>query len=322
MITTDELKETQPILYQILEKSFIHNTIPHAFLLVGYNTYDIAHYIAKALVCDESILACQNCIDCNKIENHNYSDLIFFSGKEKSIKKQNIEFIQEEFSKSSVEGKCQIYILENIDNSSSESMNSLLKTLEEPGNNKYAILTCNNLNKVLPTIQSRCRIVQLLPESKNTLKNNLIKQGMTNENAKIMSEIFQSYQDCEPYIESQLFDELKQEVKYFIEDMYLKKDNIIINVQTHLLKKYKDKNSITLFLNLLVLALKDLFHVKHSMNISYESFRNLYDKIITNDNNIISMIEIILETERNLSTNANINLLMDSMIYKIQKGVE
>ena len=37
------------------------------------------------------------------------------------------------------------------------AMNSLLKFLEEPVEEVYAILTTKNINKVLPTIQSRCR---------------------------------------------------------------------------------------------------------------------------------------------------------------------
>ena len=40
-----------------------------------------------------------------------------------------------------------------------------------------------------------------------------------------------------------------------------------------------------------------------------------------NDDIIIFDIDVILETEYLLSTNANILLLIDSMIYKIQKGV-
>ncbi len=321
MITKDDFKSTQPILYQILEKSFKSGNIPHAFLLVGYNNYDAAHFIAKSLICDQDLLCCSKCPDCNKIEKHSYSDFIFFSGKKESIKKQNIDYIQTQFSKSALEGKNQIYMLENIENSSVEAMNSLLKTLEEPRSGVYAILTCVNLNKVLPTIQSRCQVIQLLPETTGILKKQLLEKGISDENGDIMVNIFHSYQECEPYIDSDTFIYIKEEVKYFVEDMYLHKDNLLINVQTHLLKDYKDKESIVLFLNMLVLALRDLFHVKHSMNYIFKSFKNIYDVINVNDDIIIFDIDVILETEYLLSTNANILLLIDSMIYKIQKGV-
>lgn len=317
MIDNKLLSSTQPILYRILEKSFENKTIPHAFLLVGYNSYDAAHFIARSLVCDHDLLSCGNCIDCQKIEKHSYGDFIFISGKEESIKKGQIESIQNRFSKSAIEGKNRIYMIENIENASSEAMNSLLKTLEEPSPGIYAILTCQNINKVLPTIQSRCQVIQLLPDSKLNLKRQLLDNNVYEEDAEIMVQLFHSYQECEPYIDSDKFRDLKEEVFHFIEDIYFHRENLLINVQTHLLKKYKDKDAIRLFLNMLVLGMRDLFHVKHSMNITYKSLQELFDKIEDSDDNIIRIIELILETEYLLNTNANVLLLMDSMIYRI-----
>ena len=68
---------------------------------------------------------------------------------------------------------------------------------------------------------------------------------------------------------------------------------------------------------MLVLALRDLFHVKHSMNLTYPSFKSLYDRINDQEENIIQKIDLILNTEYLLSTNANVMLLMDSMMYRI-----
>ncbi|MEE0966926.1 MAG: hypothetical protein U0L85_07730 [Bacilli bacterium] len=317
MINNELLKKTQPILYRILEKSFKNKTIPHAFLLVGYNSYDAAHFIARALICDNHLLSCGTCIDCQKIEKHSYGDFIFISGKNESIKKNQIESIQTQFSKSAIEGKNRIYMIEEIENATTEAMNSLLKTLEEPSAGIYAILTCKNINKVLPTIQSRCQVIQLLPDSKLSLRQQLIDNDVYEEDANLMIQLFHSYQECEPYIDSEKFRDLKEEVSHFIEDIYFHRENLLINVQTHLLKKYKEKDVIRLFLNMLVLGMKDLFHVKHSMNIIYRSLKDLFEKINDTDENIIRIIELILETEYLLNTNANVMLLIDSMIYRI-----
>ncbi|MCD7840120.1 MAG: hypothetical protein LUG46_05760, partial [Erysipelotrichaceae bacterium] len=92
---------------------------------------------------------------------------------------------------------------------------------------------------------------------------------------------------------------------------------LIINVETHLLKNYKDKNTIQLFLNMLVLSLRDLFHVKHSLPLTYESYRQLYEKIDDSENNILDKIDLVLNTEFLLNTNANIMLLIDSMMINI-----
>ena len=60
-----------------------------------------------------------------------------------------------------------------------------------------------------------------------------------------------------------------------------------------------------------------MFHVKHSMNLTYPSFKSLYDRINDQEENIIQKIDLILNTEYLLSTNANVMLLMDSMMYRI-----
>lgn len=317
MIYKDILKQQQPILYQILLQSFQNQKIPHAFLLVGKNASLPAHFIAKSLICEDDILACDQCNECRRIDEHNYGDFIYYNGQDETIKKPQIEYIQDQFSKSALEGKAKIYLMENIENSTSEAMNSLLKMLEEPTAGIYAIFTCQNLNRVLPTIQSRCQVIQLLPSSQKMLREELKKEDISQDDVNILAELFTSYDECKEYIESESFEKLKEEVYHFIDDLYFHSDNLIINVQTHLLKEFSDKKNIQFFLNMLVLALRDLFHVKHSMNLTYPSFKSLYDRINDQEENIIQKIDLILNTEYLLSTNANVMLLMDSMMYRI-----
>ncbi len=317
MIYKDILKQQQPILYQILLQSFQNQKIPHAFLLVGKNASLPAHFIAKSLICEDDILACDQCNECRRIDEHNYGDFIYYNGQDETIKKPQIEYIQDQFSKSALEGKAKIYLMENIENSTSEAMNSLLKMLEEPTAGIYAIFTCQNLNRVLPTIQSRCQVIQLLPSSQKMLREELKKEDISQDDVNILAELFTSYDECKEYIESESFEKLKEEVYHFIDDLYFHRDNLIINVQTHLFKEFSDKKNIQFFLNMLVLALRDLFHVKHSMNLTYPSFKSLYDRINDQEENIIQKIDLILNTEYLLSTNANVMLLMDSMMYRI-----
>ena len=98
------------------------------------------------------------------------------------------------------------------------------------------------------------------------LKEQLTKNDIPIDDVNILTELFDTYDECQPYIESEMFDSLKLEVFHFIEDLYFHRDNLIINVETHLMKDFKDKEKVQLFLNMLVLGLRDLFHVKHSSN--------------------------------------------------------
>lgn len=65
-------------------------------------------------------------------------------------------------------------LIENIDTTTIETANSFLKNLEEPTKNIIYILTTKNLSGVLPTIISRCQVVQVNSEK---LKGKNLKQN-------------------------------------------------------------------------------------------------------------------------------------------------
>jgi len=54
-----------------------------------------------------------------------------------------------------------IIIIYQVHQFNIESQNALLKSLEEPGENNYFILTTNKPSKIISTITSRCQIIKL-----------------------------------------------------------------------------------------------------------------------------------------------------------------
>lgn len=309
------LEKYQPIFYNLVKNEFSQNRIPHAFLLIGNNTELPLTYLAMSLVCDQT-LACESCNDCRKVRENKYSDIIRFNGKDSSIKKGDIELIQSSFKKSSLEGKAKIYIIENIEYATKEAMNTLLKMLEEPTEGIYALFTANNSSRVLPTILSRCQVIDIKPDNKKVIIAALVKEDIPREAANILAYLSPSIEAAiELYDEG--FEYMQLQVINFIEDLYLKPTNLIINTQTNLLKKYKERDDVKLFLNMLVLAMKDMFHVKHSDNIVYCDHQEFLKKITVDENQLIKQIEIVLETIYTTESNANILMLMDSMMYRL-----
>ena len=217
----DYLKENQPLFYRIIENEFNLKKIPHAFLLVGNNTDQPLQFLTMSLICNET-LACEQCIDCQKVLNHQYADIIEIDGEEESIKKKHIENIQETFKKSSLEGKAKVYILKNVEKTTKEAMNALLKILEEPTEGIYAIFTTKNINRILPTIISRCQVIELKPDNKEVLKEKLIAKGYEEEKASVLSYIIKDEDDLEnlfDYLQEQFEDiqieDLKQPLIHF-----------------------------------------------------------------------------------------------------------
>lgn len=309
------LQENQPKFYNLIKNEFFQNKIPHAFLLVGNNTKVPLNYLAMSLICDET-LACEKCNDCRKVLENKYGDIIRYDGKETSIKKGDIEYIQDTFKKSSLEGKAKIYIIENIESATKEAMNTLLKMLEEPTSGIYAIFTTNNISRVLPTILSRCQVIDIKPDSKEVIYKALIKSNIPEEAAKILTYLSASEEEAKNLYDER-FEYMQTEVINFIEDLYTKRMNLIINVQTNLLKNYKERDDIKLFLNMLVLATKDMFHVKHNQNLVFSAHYDFFNSLQIDENKLIKQIEIILETIYTIESNANLLMLMDSMMYRL-----
>ena len=316
MSTLDIIKQDQPVFYKELMNALSNHKLPHAFLITGDQSSLVAHYIAQCIVCDEDV-ACETCNTCQRILSHTYADLIYASGKEEKIKKEIANRIHEQFSKSSIEGKAKIYLLENIENATNETMNSLLKLLEEPEGDVYALFTTSNINKVLPTIISRCLLVNLLPSSKSSLMKQLEDHHCPKDNIQILSEMFHTLDECLPYLDNEDFDKLKLEVNYFVEDLFLKRDNLFIDVQTHLLKNYNNKSDLHLFMNMLVIELKDLILFKYNLPVVFNVFKSTYKKININEDDILNKIEKILEYDAYIDANANTGLLFDSMMYEL-----
>ena len=76
------------------------------------------------------------------------------------LKKKNIDINQIRnliniMQKSTFNNKPRFILIDNIDLLNLNSINSLLKFLEEPNENIYFILIHNN-TKILPTLKSRC----------------------------------------------------------------------------------------------------------------------------------------------------------------------
>lgn len=318
----DFLKETQPIFYRTLYQAFSQNKIPHAYLLCakkGIDIHEAAMFIVKSLICEEDVLACEKCSDCQRIEEYNYVDFKRYDGKEESIKKRHIEAIQTEFAKSSMEGKAKIYLLENIDNATPEAMNSLLKMLEEPTEGIYAILTCENQNRVLPTIQSRTQIVHFRAISQQALAKQVIEEGIKEEDANILSNIYDSIEKIKVAESEELYADLKVEALNFVEDYFTKKENLLINAQTHVFKNHNQKEELQFFLDILLVLFKDVLYHSYGLPISFSDHLEMLEgfKTKADKNQLINVLEKILKTKEALKSNANTLLLMDRFVYEL-----
>ncbi|NTU46940.1 hypothetical protein HGA88_04925 [Candidatus Roizmanbacteria bacterium] len=82
-----------------------------------------------------------------------------------------------------------LYILHDFDHSSLEAQNAFLKTLEERKNTQF-ILVVSLLDRLIPTIQSRCRVVKLDRQSAVPREgmNTVVDAVLTSETMAFLSD--------------------------------------------------------------------------------------------------------------------------------------
>jgi DNA polymerase-3 subunit delta' len=106
------------------------------------------------------------CSQCKKIKHNQHESLIWIH-PEREYKLQNIEIVFEKTKFALPPNQHFFFILQKAHTLSLTCANKLLKVLEEPPTGYKFILHTNNVNAILPTIKSRCHIVNFVTETQD-----------------------------------------------------------------------------------------------------------------------------------------------------------
>ncbi|MBN4084657.1 hypothetical protein [Mycoplasma sp. CSL10166] len=141
--------------FDYLKEAVKNNQTSHLYLLNLQNQFNDDFVIFNIInILSENNNEFTNDIDFNNL----YSNVFYLDGSSKSITKEEYQNTFYNMTFASVEKK-KILVVKNVDNSSINALNSILKFIEEPVDDIFIILTTKNLNLVLPTIKSRSQIL-------------------------------------------------------------------------------------------------------------------------------------------------------------------
>lgn len=154
----------------LIKNSIAKNRLAHAYLFAGpdgVGKKTCAQIMARTLNCMEGEAEpCDACRSCTK-EFH--PDIHLIEPKGASLRIDQIRELQNSVAYKPYEGKWKIYILEDADKLTEAAANSLLKTLEEPPPATAFILLTSKIDKLLPTIRSRCQQINFRPIGKEKI---------------------------------------------------------------------------------------------------------------------------------------------------------
>ncbi|MED1206028.1 DNA polymerase III subunit delta' [Heyndrickxia acidicola] len=329
-VTWDELKNVQPLAAKVLKNGILKKRLAHAYLFEGERgtgKQEAGVLLAKSLFClepQDSINPCGGCTNCRRIENGNHPDVHFVEPDGLSIKKEQIRNLQQEFAKSGVESKKKLYMVVHADKMTINAANSLLKFLEEPNSETIAILITEQIQRILPTILSRCQVVSFKPFPSHYLKTKLLESGVNPNISLLLSTITNNKQEAILLNNDEWFAQARILVLKLYEA--LKKDSLyaMVSLQEDWISHFSEKQQLDLGLDLLLYIYKDLLshQIGDEEQLLYPDRQSEFeaDSLQLSPRSLSEKMTAILEAKRKLNANMNPQLLMEQLVLKLQEG--
>lgn len=315
----DDLKQNEPIAYRSLSNALTSGRIAHSYLFTGeYNPLKIetAYLLAQSIIESKNDFACEECSTCKRIRNNEYFDVIYIDGYKEIIKKNDIERIMDEFSRTSLEtsGK-KIYILANINNATTKVLNMILKFMEEPSNsNTYGIFISDRKEDLLPTIVSRCQEIPFLTRDFSFLIDKYTAAGFDEADAYLLAHILHRF-DCEFDLNDPYYINAKEYVYKTIETLNNSK-YIPVMFYKEFYSIFKDrddfKKCVDYYLSIMIKMLEDALE-NHSIND--QDYNNHLELLKGYD--MARLLQIFEEASDKILLNAERKLLFDSIAQQI-----
>ncbi len=188
-----------------LEKIIENDIVSHAYIFEGPGYIDKKSFVCsfmKGILCPVNDGGnCGKCGICSKIDHANHEDVIYIEADGSSIKDEAIVRMQE-MLRSKPFGDRHIAVITDSDTMTVRAQNRLLKTLEEPPGKTVIILLSENMENLIPTIQSRC------------VKYRLSDTGRKDESAMLET----AEKIAEMLLRREPFYKLKEELKNILKD--------------------------------------------------------------------------------------------------------
>ena len=284
------MKEKSDVMSKITKEEDFENIIgkinsfSHAYLLNTNNleiTLDYAKKFASYIILDNVKNKEEKEDIAYKIEKDIFDDLYIVNPPSLGITNEEIAKLLKYMETKSVrEDGRRVYIINGIERITRDISNKILKFLEEPENNIYAILITSNIDQILSTIISRTQVINLnfaLPE-----KNDKIEQTQV-----FLNTLLEKKEKTIAYVNSLFYDIISNR-----EEIYNQFELIEKIISNAINKKENNKTN-------------DVYKNENIEKLSLNKLINILDK--TN------------KLKQLIKKNINLNLLIDRFIIEVGK---
>lgn len=225
-----------------------------------------------------------------------FNNIIYLSGDNfKNIKIDDIRDLKKQLSKSTISNKERFIIFDDIELFNNNSLNALLKIIEEPNEHNYFILINNKMKPLLETIKSRSIELKIfLPNNKRV---KIIESLIKKNNLEILIDFKSINLSPGDFLS---FNHILSQNKIDIDD------HLVLNLEK-ILNLYK-KNKNIILINMILFLTDYYFYKLQKKNIyNIEKINNNKHFVIKNINKFVDL-------------NLNQNSLINSITSQLSNG--
>lgn len=320
----------QEQLKEHLQNAIAMNKVSHAYIINGERNAGkefIAKVFAMALQCEQKEAEpCGECHSCKQALSNNQPDIIYISHEKPNT--IGVEDIRAQINNDIVikpySSPRKIYIVNEGEKMTPQAQNALLKTLEEPPEYAVILILTTNVEALLPTVLSRCVVLNMKPVSDALVKKYLMEQlGVPDYKANICVAFARgNIGKAKLLASSEEFEKVKDEAISLVKNI----NDMEIHEIVKAIKKISEyKFDVNDYLDILMAWYRDVLFFKATKDVNSLVFKEEIQQIMrVSDRSTYEGIETIVNAlqsaKKRLEANVNFDLTMELLLLAIQEN--
>ena len=313
-----------------LQNALETGKVSHAYIINGEKSSGkefIAKIFAMALQCEQGgVEPCNECRSCKQTLSKNQPDIIYVSHeKPNTISVDDIRAqINNDVAIKPYSSKYKVYIMNEAEKMTTQAQNAILKTLEEPPAYAVIILLVSNVNTLLPTILSRCVVLNMKPVRDALVKKYLMEElEVPDYKAEVCVAFARgNVGKAKLLASSEEFENVKAEALSLLK--YIK-DMEIQEIVAAIKKINEYKLEVNDYMDIMSIWYRDVLLFKATNDVNHMVFKEEVQTIRkvaarSSYEGIERVIKALDTAKKRLDANVNFDLAMELLLLEVQEN--
>lgn len=294
---------------------------------VGSGKKTLTRALVKTLQCEAGgTEPCNACKSCMQSETGNQPDIIWVTHDKPNV--ISVEEVRNQINKDidikPYSSRYKIYVVDQAQLLNTQAQNALLKTIEEPPEYAILILLTDNVDKLLPTIISRCIVLNVKPVRERDILDYLTNElGLNKEKADFCMDFAQgNLGKAIRLATSEEYNQIKDDVVGVLKKIdTLSVDDIIYTIK----QMNHNKLRISDYIDMMMMWYRDILMLKVTGNPGRLMFKEYYSELRSQSAHIsyegIEKVTKAMDKAKvRLLANVNFDIAMELMLLTMKEN--